>query len=384
MHFSFPPRERALSSVRLTAHTHTRIQSYRGIIAFVVRVCVHIKLHTLSRQHLSSSSPLSSYHHTYSRQRIMVQGTPLGKGIFVPIPTFFKPENEDLDLEALEKHIKYMCNTGVAGIIFMGSTGEAVHLSDEERITMISKGREFIQKYDPSVKVLAGAGIQSARGTIKLAKDAAAAGAGHVLVLPPSYYKPSMSSDALYAFFKRVADESPIPVVIYNYPGVTQGVDIDAQTIVKLAKHPNIVGIKGTDGNIGKVGYVAHRITPEDNFALLAGSVDFFLPALAVGAVGCVPGLGNVAPRACVEIQKLFEKGDLEGAKKLQQTLVEPDDALARWYGNPGVKGCMQRVLGWGGLPRNPLQPLPADQVEAIAKAVGVSMTIEQSLTTSS
>ena len=199
----------------------------------------------------------------------MVQGTPLGSGVFVPIPSFFKPETEDLDLEALEKHVKYMCNTGIAGIIFMGSTGEAVHLSDEERITSITKGREFIQKYDPSVKVLAGCGTQSARGTIKLAKDAAQAGAEYVLVLPPSYYKPSMTSDALYEFFKRVADESPVPVVIYNYPGVTQGVDVDVETIVKLAKHPNIVGIKGTDGNIGKVGYVAHRITPEGKITII-------------------------------------------------------------------------------------------------------------------
>ncbi|KAG2216583.1 hypothetical protein INT45_004504 [Circinella minor] len=314
----------------------------------------------------------------------MVQGTPLGSGVFVPIPSFFKPETEDLDLEALEKHVKYMCNTGIAGIIFMGSTGEAVHLSDEERITTITKGREFIQKYDPSVKVLAGCGTQSARGTIKLAKDAAQAGAEYVLVLPPSYYKPSMTSDALYEFFKRVADESPVPVVIYNYPGVTQGVDVDVETIVKLAKHPNIVGIKGTDGNIGKVGYIAHRITPEDNFSLLAGSVDFFLPALSVGAVGCVPGLGNVAPRACVEVQKLFDQGDFEKAKKLQQTLVESDDALARWHGNPGVKGGMNILLGWGGLPRNPLQPLSKEKAESIANAVGVAMTIEQSLTTSS
>ncbi|KAI8143354.1 hypothetical protein BJV82DRAFT_482098, partial [Fennellomyces sp. T-0311] len=287
----------------------------------------------------------------------MVQGTPLGNGVFVPIPTFFKPENEDLDLDSLEKHIKYLSKTGIAGIIFMGSTGEAVHLSDEERITMISKGREFIQKYDPSIKVLAGAGTQSARGTIKLAKDAAQAGAEYVLVLPPAYFRPSMTSDALLAFFTRVADESPIPVVIYNYPGVTQGVDVDVQTIVKLAKHPNIVGIKGTDGNIGKVGYVANRLAPEDNFSLLAGSVDFFLPALSVGAVGCVPGLGNVAPRACVEIQRLFDKGELKQATKLQQQLVEPDDALARWHGNPGVKGGMNLLLGWGGLPRNPLQP---------------------------
>lgn len=188
----------------------------------------------------------------------------LGKGVFVPIPTFFK-DNEDLDFEALEKHIKYLSNTGIAGIIFMGSSGEAVHLTDEERIQVIQKGRELIKKYDPSIKVLAGTGAQSARLTIKLCKDAASAGAEYVLVLPPSYYRPSIDGQAILEFFTRVADESPVPVIIYNYPGVTQNVDIDAKTLVKLAKHPNIVGVKGTDGNVGKVGYIAARIKPEGN-----------------------------------------------------------------------------------------------------------------------
>lgn len=184
------------------------------------------------------------------------------RGIYVPIPTFFH-DNEDLDIESLEKHIKYLSNTGIAGIIFMGSTGEAVHLTDEERITVIQKGSEFIKKYDPSIKVLAGTGAASARQTVKLSKDAKEAGAEYALVLPPCYYKPSMTNEALVAFFERVADESPLPIVIYNYPGVTQGIDLDVRVIYELAKHPNIVGIKGTDGNIGKVGYVANKLTPQ-------------------------------------------------------------------------------------------------------------------------
>lgn len=185
----------------------------------------------------------------------------IAKGIYVPIPNFFKA-NEDLDFEGLEKHIQYLANTGLSGIIFQGSTGEAVCLTDEERVEVIKKGRELIQKYDPSLKVLAGTGAQSARLTIKLTRDAAAAGAEYALVLPPSYYKPAMTSKAIYEFYKKVSEESPIPIIIYNYPGVTQGIDIDVQTLVQLAKLPNIVGIKGTDGNIGKVGYIAGRIQP--------------------------------------------------------------------------------------------------------------------------
>lgn len=204
----------------------------------------------------------STQKHTTTHIYTMAAGTPLGRGVFVPIPTFFK-DNEDLDFDALEKHIQHLSNKGLAGIIFLGSMGEAVHLSDEERRQVIAKGAELVKKYDSSIKVLAGASAGSARHTIELTKQAADAGAEYVLVLPPSYYRGNVDSEAIETFFTRVADQSPVPVVIYNYPGVTQGVDITVQSLEKLAKHPNIVGVKGTDGNIGKVGYLGARIKPE-------------------------------------------------------------------------------------------------------------------------
>lgn len=107
------------------------------------------------------------------------------------------------------------------------------------------------------------------------------------------------------------------------------------------------------------------------------------MQALTIGAVGVVPALGNIAPRAVVEIQRLYEKGEIQKASELQLQLIEPDDALARWYGNPGIKGGMQKVLGWGGKPRNPLRLPKPEQLDAIANAVGAAMTAEQSLTKS-
>ncbi|KAI8365912.1 uncharacterized protein BYT42DRAFT_588195 [Radiomyces spectabilis] len=302
------------------------------------------------------------------------------RGVFVPIVTFFK-ENEELDLETLQKHIGYLANTGISGIIFMGSMGEAVHLNDEERIQVVKTGAEYIQANDPSLKVIVGAGGPSARQTIKLAKDAAAAGAHFVLVLSPSYYRVSMTEVAIHDFFVRVADESPIPVIIYNYPGVTQGIDIGVDTLAKLSKHRNIVGIKATDGNIGKMGTLSHSIDPNE-FALLAGSADFFLPALTCGAVGLVPGLGNIMPRACVQIQSLFQAGKLDEASRLQRTVTLCDNALCRWHGIPGVKACMQRTLGYGGKPRSPLKELEAELAQNIVKAVGVGMGVEKELAT--
>ncbi|CAO3591750.1 unnamed protein product [Absidia cylindrospora] len=284
-----------------------------------------------------------------------------------------------LDYATLEKHIAYLANTGISGVIFQGSTGEAVHLTDEERDEIISKGKAFIEKYDPSIKVLAGTGAGSARLTVKLTRDAAQAGAAYALVLPPSYYRGNMDSQAFYDFFVKVADESPIPIVIYNYPGVTQGLDIDTPTLARLAKHQNIVGIKGTDGNIGKVGYLTEH-TRGENFTLLAGSADFFLPALSVGAVGCVPGLANVMPRACVELLRLYQAGEYKAASELQVKLVLPDDALARWYGLPGVKAGLEHFVGYGGPCRIPLRNVTQEQKDKIVEAVTPSFAIEQSL----
>lgn len=308
----------------------------------------------------------------------MSRNTKLPGGIYVPTPTFFHA-NEDLDLKTLDRHVTYLANSGIAGIIFMGSTGEAVHLSDDERITVIRKGREVLQRENPSVRIIAGCGAASARGTIKLTRDAAKEGAEFALVLPPSYYRNRVNSDSVKHFFRRVADESPIPIIIYNYPGVTQGVDIDVETLAELSLHSNIVGIKATDGNIGKIGSLSAHTSPQE-FTLLAGSADFFLPALTVGAVGVVPGVGNVTPKAIVRLQKLFEEGKLTEATELQKKLVVTDDALNRWYGLSGVKGGMEAVLGYGGPLRNPLLPVTVEEKAKIKAAFEEIMKVENSL----
>lgn len=188
--------------------------------------------------------------------------TSLGRGVFVPVPTFFK-ENEDLDLEAFDKHVEYLANSGIAGIVVLGSMGEAVNLSDEERIQVIQQCSNSVSKYNPNLKIIAGTSSQSARNTITYTKQAAEAGAGFTLILPPSFYKGSMDHDALLQFYTTVADQSPLPVVIYNYPGVCQGLDLSIPLLVELSKHKNIVGVKGTDGNVGKMANLVNKTNPE-------------------------------------------------------------------------------------------------------------------------
>lgn len=187
--------------------------------------------------------------------------TSLGRGIFVPVPTFFKA-NEDLDLVAFDKHIQYLANTGIAGIVVLGSMGEAVNLSEEERGLVITQAYQSIKKYNHTLKLIAGTSAQSARTTISYTKQAAQHGAQFTLILPPSFYRGAVDEDAILNFFRTVADNSPLPVVIYNYPGVCQGLDLSVKVLTQLSKHHNIIGVKGTDGNVGKMANLVQKTDP--------------------------------------------------------------------------------------------------------------------------
>lgn len=193
--------------------------------------------------------------------------TSLGRGIFVPVPTFFK-ENEDLDLVAFDQHIKYLSNTGIAGVVVLGSMGEAVNLSEQERDFVIEQASKSIKKYNPELKLIAGTSAQSARTTILYTKQAAKYGAEFTLILPPSFYRGAIDHDAIVQFFTAVANESPLPVIIYNYPGVCQGLDLSVKVLVELSRHPNIIGVKGTDGNTGKMANLVNKTDPKGNRAL--------------------------------------------------------------------------------------------------------------------
>ncbi|CAO3692419.1 unnamed protein product [Rhizopus stolonifer] len=301
------------------------------------------------------------------------------RGVIVPIPTFFK-ENEDLDLNALDQHVQYLSNSGITGVVVLGSMGEAVNVSDEERTQVIECVVQAAQKYNPKLVIVAGTSSQSARNSVAYTKQAAAAGAQYALVLPPSFYRGSITDEALMAFYTAVADQSPLPVIIYNFPAVCQGLDISTSVLTQLSKHKNIIGVKGTDGNVGKMTNLITKTNPEE-VALLAGSVDFFLAELLVGATGLIPGAGNVFPSLCVEIQRLYDNKEYAEAAKLQKQLVEADDALCRWHGIPGIKGYIQKTFGYGqGVCRTPLLKATEAQTAAIQQVVDPVVRLEKQL----
>jgi 4-hydroxy-2-oxoglutarate aldolase len=287
------------------------------------------------------------------------------RGIYPPVPTFFDAWG-DLDLATLRSHIRRLTEPGncwVAGIVALGSNGEAAHLDDAERDTVIRTIREATPA---EVPVLAGASAQSTRGTIALCEAAAQSGAAAALVLPPSYFRSQMSQQALVRHYHAVADASPIPVVIYNMPASTGGLDLDAATILAIGEHQHVIGVKDSAGNVTKLAEIAGQARP--GFRTLAGSAGFLLPTLVVGGVGAVAALANILPRQCSDLIDLFQQGKLDEARDLQARLVPLNTAVTSGYGVPGLKAALDLSAGYGGAPRAPLLPLGDKEREQLKR----------------
>jgi 4-hydroxy-2-oxoglutarate aldolase len=274
------------------------------------------------------------------------------RGIYPPVPTFFD-EGEDLDLATLREHIERLMSKGIANFVALGSNGEAVHLEPDERRAVVRTVRAAA---GPDAQVLAGAGGLSTRETIALCRLAAEEGADVALVLPPHHYRSAMTPPALRAHYQAVADASSIPVMLYNMPGNSAGIDLDAETVLALSLHPNIIGLKDSSGNVAKIAEVVAGARPD--FVVLAGSAGFLLPALVVGVRGAIAALANIAPRECLRLMRLYEEGNLDEARALQGRLVAPNTAVTAGYGVPGLKAALQFVAHYGGEPRRPLVPL--------------------------
>ncbi|MGE5334207.1 MAG: dihydrodipicolinate synthase family protein [Nitrososphaerota archaeon] len=273
-------------------------------------------------------------------------------GIYPPVPTFFD-EREDLDLATLHEHLTRLKAAGIQNIVALGSNGEAMHLAPDERQQVIATVRETM---GAEAQVLAGVGDNSTRGTLALCHLAAEAGADVALVLPPHHYRPRMDSFALRAHYLAVANGSPLPVMIYNMPANAAGIDLDAETVIALSAHPNIIGLKDSSGNVTKMAQVV--ADAREGFVVLAGSAGFLLPALVIGARGGIAALANFAPRECLRLIELWQEGNLEEARMLQARLIPINTAVTSGYGVAGLKAALEFVAHYGGAPRRPLPPL--------------------------
>jgi len=337
-------------------------------------------------------------------------------GIFPPITTPFYPDG-NLYFKKLEANVERYSKTPVAGLVALGSTGEAIFLSDQERRDVLKSTREAAA---PNKVLIAGTGIESAVETLRLTEYAAELGYDVAMVRTPHYYKKQMQPANILAFYRTVADRSPLPVIIYNFPQAT-GYDIPVESVIELAEHPNLIGMKESSGDVEKVHRMVEgtqhvkrtatvtetfdAVTPrmlkaanqsngqggelvqvgtlagaakqsssavsvvaglktrqkEVGFQVLVGAAQKFDPSLQAGAVGGILAFADAAPTACYEIYAAWKEGDVELARLKQERIVKAAQRVVGELGIPGMKHAMDLNGYFGGPVRLPLVPLTAD-----------------------
>jgi 4-hydroxy-2-oxoglutarate aldolase len=281
-------------------------------------------------------------------------------GIYPPIATPFT--NGDVDYAGLEHNVARWMQTGLRGLLALGSNGEAAFVDEDEAESIIATVREGVPR---DRVLLAGTGRQSTRATIAATQRAAKAGADAVLVLTPFYFKSQMTHDALVTHYRAVADASPVPVLLYNFTNVT-AMNMLPDTVAALSTHPNIVGIKDSNGDVGQVAAIVAR-TPAA-FAVVVGSAATLYPSLVVGAAGAIVAVANVVPEICVELYTLARAGKHDEAKALQRRLTPLAAAVTGGFGIPGLKLAMEMAGYVGGDVRGPLRPAKPEARDVIAR----------------
>jgi 4-hydroxy-2-oxoglutarate aldolase len=273
------------------------------------------------------------------------------EGIYPPIATPFDLDG-NLYKAKVRHNVEKWNRTGLAGYVVCGSTGESVMLTPDEKFQMFEWVAECAA---PDKLLMAGTGVESVRETVWLTNRAAEMGYKAAMVRTPHYYKNMLNNAAAQAlYFRAVADQSKIPLMIYNWPQAT-GVDIPVEAVVALSEHPNIIAIKESSGNLEKVMQMIREVKP--GFQVLVGSAPTLWPSFAVGAAGAVLAYANAAPYSTVTIWEAHRARDTEAARDWQNRIARAAVLVTTKYGIPGLKHAMDLNGYYGGPTRLPLTP---------------------------
>ncbi len=284
-------------------------------------------------------------------------------GVFPPITTPFIDGNVAYD--KLAANVEKWSRTGLKGFVVLGSNGEYVYLSEEEKRTVVDT---VVQSATEEMLIIAGTGCESTAETLRLTKDCVRLGAHAALVVTPHDYAGRMRDAALMKYFSELADHSPIPILLYNVPKFTH-INMAADFVARLSEHPNIVGLKDSSGNVIQLGEILNGVAKD--FNVLVGTAGVLFSGLTIGCVGGISALANVAPEECVKIFDLVKAGDLDAARELQLKMIPVNQAVTAVYGVPGLKAAMDMRGYFGGDPRLPLLPSSEQErseIEAILK----------------
>jgi 4-hydroxy-2-oxoglutarate aldolase len=272
------------------------------------------------------------------------------RGIFAALTTPFV--GNDVSPEKLKENIERYNSTGLAGYVVLGSTGEAVFLSDPESERIVAEARASAA---PGKRIIVGTSRESARWTIDFTNRMADLGAQAALVKPPHYYKSAMTGDVLLDYYVRVADKSKVPILIYNIPQNT-GVAVEPSLVIELSRHPNIAGIKDSSGHLVNTVEAIPGVRP--GFVILLGAGSVLWPGLLLGSSGGILAMAAAIPELCVDLYTHYREGRVERARKLQLALAPLNKTLTRTLGIPGLKYALDLLGYYGGPPRPPLPRL--------------------------
>jgi len=279
-------------------------------------------------------------------------------GIFPPITTPFVDDKVAYD--KLASNIAKWGHTGLRGFVVLGSNGEYVSLSEEEKRKVVET---VVQAAPEPMSVIAGTGCESTRETIRLTTDCAALGAHAALVVTPHYFGGKMTEAALVKHFSAVADSSPIPIILYNVPKFTH-VNLTVKVVARLSRHANIIGIKDSTGNVIQLGEFLNQV--DADFSVLVGTAGALYGGLTLGCAGGVLALANVTPENCVKIHELVQAGDFKAAQQIQLKMIPVNQAVTATFGVSGLKTALDLRGYFGGEPRAPLLPSSDEEKTAI------------------
>jgi 4-hydroxy-tetrahydrodipicolinate synthase len=284
------------------------------------------------------------------------------RGIVPPVATPMQA-NEDLDLPRLRWFLDQLIQAGVHGLFVLGTNSEFYALDEREKQEVVATAVEHVRHRVP---VFAGTGAETTREVVRLTKMAEREGADGVSVITPYFISPTQQE--IYDHYRRIAESTSLPVLLYNNPSTCGGLRIDVDTLARLAQVPNIVGIKDSSGDLqNTMEYL--RVVPE-RFAVLQGRDTMIYPALIFGARGAVPASANVAPAQCVAIYEAFRRGDHAAARAAQLGLNPVRLSLALGTAPGGVKAALSLLGRSIGPARSPVAPLSPEKQQQMRKAL--------------
>jgi 4-hydroxy-2-oxoglutarate aldolase len=273
-------------------------------------------------------------------------------GIFPPLTTTFI--DSEVSIDNLLRNIRRYERRDLSGYVLFGSNGESAFLTRDEKISIVENIREHTKKL-----LIAGTGNDSIKETISLTNEAAEKGADIALIITPSFFKSEMKHHTFINYYTTVAESVMIPVIIYNVPKFTN-VNIEPETVIKLAEHPNIIGLKDSTENTSRISEIVANV-PE-SFKVLVGTASVLYPGLVAGAVGGILALADIAPDQCLDIYYFFNEKKFDEALEIQNRMIPVNRAVTSKFGVAGLKAAMDLLGYYGGLPRLPLEPLSEAQ----------------------